>query len=329
MKKVSNGIISIIIVAAGTKSYLKSCLESVRKQNNSNIEIIVIDNSLNQYFGQEFCSYYPEIKLYPSQKNLSYCEALNKGIEISKGNFVLCLNDDVILGEDFIKEALTGFSVEEKIGLVSGKILRSDGKTIDSVELFLGLCRSANEKGYGIKDRGQFEKKRYIFGVNGAVAFYRKRMLEEIKLGLEYFDSDFRFFYEDLDIAWRAQNFGWKGFYIPTAVAFHARGATAMQGEGINKRFARRFLNDELHFDLIKNRYLAIIKNECLWSFLLHLPFVLPYDIFAWGFVLFFRRRLFKKILREKIPLTSAFGKRRLLMQRRRQFKPAPRETIN
>lgn len=324
MESMSNRLISIIIVSSGTKQLLKSCLDSVKAQTFPNIETTVIDNSLNEEFGRGFSVAYPDIKLYAGKRSLSYCGALNKGIEQSRGDFILCLNDDVTLGEDFVKEALAGFDVEDKIGMVSGKILRSNGKTIDSVELFLSLCRSVNERGYGAEDTGQFERKRYIFGVNGAAAFYRRAMLDEVKLNSEYFDSDFRFFYEDLDIAWRAQNLGWKGFYMPTAVAFHIRGATTRQGKGMNKGLARRFLNDELHFDLVKNRYLAIIKNEYLWSFLLHLPFVLLYDIFAWGFILFFRRRLLKKILREKIPITPAFKKRRLLMKRRVELKARP-----
>lgn len=310
MKDVSNGIVSIIIVAAGNKQHLKSCLESIKKQTYTNTEIIVIDNSLNREFSTEFLSGYPDAKFFSSQTNLSYCEALNKGIGLSAGELILCLNDDVALDGNFVREALRGFSLDEKIGMVSGKILRADPKIIDSTGLFLSAWRSARECGYGHRDSGQFEKKRYVFGVNGAVGFYRKEMLEQIKLDSEYFDSDFRFFYEDLDISWRAQNSGWKGFYIPTAVAYHIRGATARLGRGINNRFARRFLNDELYFDLVKNRYLAIIKNETLMGLLVHLPFILLYDMLALGYTLFFRAQVIKKIFLGKIPIGSAFKKR-------------------
>jgi len=79
------------------------------------------------------------------QKNLFYCEALNKEIKMSKGNFTLCLNDDVVLDKGFITEAIRGFLLDPKIGMVSGKILRSDGKTIDSTGLFLSLWRTTKE----------------------------------------------------------------------------------------------------------------------------------------------------------------------------------------
>jgi Predicted glycosyltransferases len=173
--------------------------------------------------------------------------------------------------------------------MVSGKILRSDKATLDSTGLFLSHWRTAKERGYGLKDKGRYEKQGYVFGVNGAVAFYRKEMLEKIKINNEYFDKGLRMFYGDLDIAWRAQNSGWKGYYIPGAVACHVRGATARGGRGINKRFARRFLSDELYADLIKNRYRVILKNDTFLSFLLNLPFILIYDAISWAYTLLFR----------------------------------------
>jgi GT2 family glycosyltransferase len=138
-------------------------------------------------------------------------------------------------------------------------------------------------------------------------------MLNEIKSGSEYFDEDFRFFYEDLDIAWRANNLGWKGYYIPNAVAYHIRGGTARRKGGQGKRYARFYLSDELHFDLIKNRYLGIIKNDSFFGFLFHLPFIIIYDIIILGYILFFKPQLIKKILRAQIPVSSAFRKRVLM----------------
>ena len=309
----SNKIVSIIIVAAGTRGYLKSCLDSIGEQAYPSKEIIVIDNSLNRDFEQEFRQSYPEIKLYPSRENLSYCQALNKGIGVSKGDFILCLNDDVVLGGDYIEKALKAFDIDQRIGMASGKILRSNGKTIDSTGLSLNIWRTATEKGYGLMDVGQFEKPGFIFGVTGAVALYRRPMLEEINVDGEYFDQDFRFFYEDLDIAWRAENRGWKGYYIPGAVAYHVRGGTARKDKGINKKYARRYLSQELLFDLTKNRYLVIIKNEAFLNFLLHLPFILYYDMISWGYILFFKPGLIKMFLGKQVPIASAFRKRRLL----------------
>jgi len=306
----ANKTVSVIIVAAGRRDYLKSLLDSLKQQSYPFLEIIVIDNSPEQNLAGVCEKNYPEVKFYSNKKNPFYCASLNKGIDISTGNFILCLNDDVVLDKKFIGEALKGFDIDENIGMVGGKILRSDRETLDSTGLFLSPFRTAKERGYGIKDAGQFDKKGPVFGVNGAVAFYSRRMLEQIKLNGEYFDTDFRFFYEDLDISWRAHNFGWKGYFIPTAIAYHVRGGTARENQGINKRFARRYLSDELHFDLVKNRCLTIIKNENLLALLIFLPYILIYEILAWLYIIFFKPTVLNLFFVKKVPLYNSFKKR-------------------
>jgi GT2 family glycosyltransferase len=309
MEEKSNRIVSIIVTYS-IKDYLCSCLDSIKEQTYPEYEIIVIDNLDDKNFSQGIIKHYPEVRLYPQKKKISYCEALNLGIKQSTGDFTLCLNDDVILDKRFIEEALRGFFINSKIGIVSGKILRNDRKTLDSTGLFLSLWLTAKERDYGLRDKGQFEKEEYVFGVNGAVAFYRKEMLEDIKEGDDYFDSDFHFFYEDLDIAWRAQRSGWRGYYVPGAVAYHIRGGTARASYGRGKSFARRYLSNELHLDLIKNRYLTIIKNETCLGFLLHLPFILLYDFVVWGYILLFRPKIIKNFLLNLIYFKNALRKR-------------------
>lgn len=318
MQDTSNKLISVVVVAGGKENYLQSCLDSIKNQTHSNFEIIVIDNSLKTNFAEEIIKSYPEIKLYSQPENLFYSAGLNKGIQESNADFVLCLNDDVVLDAGFIQEALSGFLVDSCVGLVSGKILRQDKVTLDSTGLFLTPWRTARERGYGRRAADRFNLPGYIFAAGGAAAFYRRSMLEEIKIDCEYFDSDFRMFYEDLDIAWRANLFGWKAYYIPGAIAYHLRGASARAKAGIGKPFARRYLNDELYLDLIKNRYLSIIKNESFCGFLFHLPLIIIYDFLSFLYVLALKPRLLRRLLSNLRYFKSAFRKRRIIRKMRK-----------
>ncbi|MFH1191630.1 MAG: glycosyltransferase family 2 protein [Candidatus Omnitrophota bacterium] len=286
--------VSVLIVTIGAKNYIQSCLDSLLEQTHPPFEIMVMDNSSQPDFARKLNSLYPSVKIYSSAENLFYTGALNKGIQLAQGEFILCLNDDVILDKEFIREVLKCFLMNRQIGMVSGKILRGDGKTLDSTGLFLSVWRTAKERGYGRPDLGQFDKSGFIFGVSGSAAFYRKEMLEEIKEQGAYFDPGFRMFYEDLDISWRAQKCGWLAYYIPTAVAYHVRGGSFRPDSGIGKAIGRKYLNDRLHCDLIKNRYLAILKNETFFSLLLHLIPILIYDLCAWAYVVFFRPKAIK-----------------------------------
>lgn len=292
MPDTSNRIISVIIVTCGKRDYLLACLDSLAHQLYKGLEIILIDNSRSTALENEISRLYPQVRILLSEENLFYAQALNRGIQASCGEFILCLNDDVTLDKEYIQQAIRGFFLDDKIGMVSGKIFRSDGKTIDSTGLFLSYCYSAKERGYGKKDTLQFEKEEYVFGVNGAVAFYRKAMLEEIKSGSQYFDAQFNIFYEDLDVAWRAQRLGWKGYYIPAAIAYHVRGGSVREDYGINKPYAIRFLSADRQLDLLKNRYLAMIKNEDILHFILRLPGFIFYELMLWGYIVILRPKL-------------------------------------
>ncbi|MFA5119248.1 MAG: glycosyltransferase [Candidatus Omnitrophota bacterium] len=316
--------VSIVIVTAGKGDFIKNCLCSLGKQSFRDTQVIVIDNSLLEHLSLSIVREFPSVRILKNELNMFYCRSLDQGIAVCEGKFILCLNDDVVLEGNFIEEALKGFSVSPDIGMVSGKILRADKKTLDSTGLFLSPWRTAVERGYGTPDEGRFARDGYVFGVNGAVAFYRKALLDGLKVEVspgvtEYFDNDLAFFYEDLDICWRAQNAGWKAYYVPSAIAYHVRGATARRAQGINKRFARFYLNDELNFYLVKNRCLTIIKNEKLICFLMFFPLIFIYDAVTFIYLIFCRPAVLRFFFDPAIPFQSAFRKRQFIKKLKRR----------
>ncbi|MFA5069313.1 MAG: glycosyltransferase family 2 protein [Candidatus Omnitrophota bacterium] len=281
------GLISVIVVTKGAKDYLSRCLRSLHAQTLPPAEVIVIDNSLDAGFSQKIKNDFPQVKIYSAPMNLFYAASLNKGISISRGEFILCLNDDICLDMNFINKARAGFFVNDRVGMVSGKVLRDSIAAIDSAGLSPDIFRRAKERGYGRPDGRPFGKECYIFGPGGAAAFYRREMLEDIRVCRWYFDEDLIMFYEDLDIAWRAKNYGWKGYYIPSAVAYHARGGSFRPDAGLNKPFARRYLDSKAHAWLIRNRYAVMLKNESVLGLILHIAPVMLFGLLELAYALF------------------------------------------
>lgn len=245
-------------------------------QSYRDIEIIVVDNGSSDGSAKMVMSGYEGIRLIENKENLFYCRANNQGIEAAGGDFILCLNSDCALDKDYLKNAMTAFLVDERIGMVSGKILRPDKRTIDSTGLFVARSRKPLERGYGKIDKGQYDKPGYVFGVSGSCMLMKKNMLDYIKDGNGYFDEAFEIYYEDLDLCWRAQKKGWKAYYIPEAIAYHERGATAI---GYSGKRGFRYLSDELKKRYIKNRYKCTKKNDTIEGIILNLPFILLYEI--------------------------------------------------
>jgi len=289
-------MISAVIVNYNRKDLLKRCLDSVRGQTFKDIETIVVDNASSDDSVEMVRTFHPEAKLIWNTRNLLFCKAHNQGIDEAGGNFILCLNNDVILDKDYLKEALFAIGLDTKIGMVSGKVLRMDKKTIDSTGLFLARNRKAVERGYGKKDKGQYEKPGYVFGVSGACAFFRRNMLMDIKDENGYFDERFGMYYEDLDLCWRAQKKGWKAYYTPKAVSYHIRGGTAVTGKrrpGLNLPY----ISKELQKRYIRNRYLCMKKNDSWRGILRNLAFILPYEVKLRGYLMLEKVRCFLKFM--------------------------------
>ncbi|MFA5062804.1 MAG: glycosyltransferase [Candidatus Omnitrophota bacterium] len=314
MAENTNTLVSVVIVTCGVGNYLSDCLDSLEPQRQDFREAIIIDNSLNPDFFRRIKERYSWAQIYPSEVNLYYCASLNKGIELSGGEFILCLNDDVSLAKDFIHNALKGF-FNDNIGMVSGKILRKDKKTLDSAGLFLTNYRTAKERGYALSDTGKFAEAGFIFGASGCAAFYRRKMLESIKEGKDYLDTDLRMFYEDLDVSWRSSRRGWKSYYIPEAIAYHARGGSFRPESGLNKPMAVRYLSDRLFSDLIKNRYIVMLKNERFSRFILNIVPIVLYDLCLWGYVFLFRPKVIKIFISDRKYFARALRKRNKLIR--------------
>ncbi len=311
------GLISVVVVNWNRRDLLRACLESLRAQTYRNLEVVVVDNTScdNSLEYLKACS--PGIKIIANKENLLYSYAQNQGIIQAKGEFILSLNNDVILDRDFLKEAITAMKTDENIGIVSGKILSGDKNFIDTAGQLLSRFRKPLERGYRQKDSGQFDKAGFIFGACGACALYRSRMLDEIRLqNAEYFDNDYGLFYEDLDLNWRANIFGWKAYYAPKAVGYHARGGSAKTGAPAI-RFFRRFnfccLSPSHQLMLLKNRYSTIIKNDTLRNFLRDFFFIFLYDFLIWLYLFLFRPSVIIGLLTDMRFLKTAYEKRKII----------------
>ncbi len=280
-------MISIITVNYNKKEFLRDCLDSVVKQDYEGIEIIVVDNASTDGSRELVGKSYPGVKLITNPVNEFFCAACNRGIESSLGEYILCVNNDVRLGSDYLSAALSKVNIDKRIGMISGKILRDDCSTIDSTGLFPGRNRKPIERGYGEKDTGQLDKEGYVFGVSGACAFFKRELLEDVKDDNGYFDKSFGMYYEDLDICWRAQKKGWKAYYTPGAVAYHKRGGTLLSDRKKNRRVFH-CIPAAYKKMCVRNRYRCMFKNDTPLGILKHFPFIAAYEIKLWSYLLVF-----------------------------------------
>jgi GT2 family glycosyltransferase len=82
----------------------------------------------------------------------------------------------------------------------------------------------AVDRGFGEKDSGQYDQKEYVDGACCAAAMYLRTMLEDIRIGEEYYDEDFFAFLEDAGLSFHPCLRDRRTLYLPSAVAQHVRG---------------------------------------------------------------------------------------------------------
>ena len=263
---------------------LANCLDSVFQQTYPFLEIIIVNNEGRGAWVEEAESKYPKARWIHNSENRLFTGAMNQGISVSKGEWVLSLNNDVVLSSDFVKNLMDALQArDEKIGMACGLLLGMEGETIDSAGQFLSLAKTPRERGHGEKFRGQYQEIEEVFSVPGACGLYRKEMLESVKLSEgEYFDGTFGLFYEDLELGWRARKKGWKALFVPRAVAGHARGL-ATKSSAPRWPWLRRFhaasLSKEHLERLIRNRKETLRRHCTFLEWGTHWPWILSYDL--------------------------------------------------
>lgn len=319
-------LVAINILTYNGKKYLKSCLESALNQDYSNFKIFIADNNSND--GTVEClKYFKDDKIAKiifNSRQTGFATGHNQLIRESDGEFILCLNQDVVLNKSFLEEAIKKIIMDDKIASIQGKILRfnpdgSFSNKIDTTGLVMLKNRRVINRYQGKIDTGCFNVSNEIFGADGAVPVFRRVALEDIRINKEYFDENFFAYKEDVDLAWRLRINGWKNVYQPTAVAWHWRGsgdsATRTPWGIINER---RKLNRFSKYYAFKNQRLMQIKNDSTSLILRHLPWILYKELGAWSYVLFFERYTLSAVkdLIKETPM--AWRKRKIIMANRK-----------
>jgi GT2 family glycosyltransferase len=316
--------VSAVVVTWNSLRHLPGLFGSLAEQTCGPIEVVAVDNGSSDGGAAWVREHWPAARVIENGANLGFCAANNQGIAASSGEFVLLVNTDVVLEPDFIALLVAELDADPGLGWASGKLLLGPapsvrcgeerehdrgygrGRVIDSAgEVFFKTLRMVN-RGQGDADRGQYDAREEVFGVTAAAALYRRAMLEDLRLGDDYFDRDFFSYLEDSDLNWRAQLRGWRCLYEPRAVAYHLR-----------QHATRHPLVIQRHAHA--NRYLAILKNAGLVEIASCAPHLLVYEV----------HRLVKVLLRRP-GLLPAYGEvlRRLPAMLRKRREVQRRRTI-
>lgn len=272
--------VDVNIVTFNSENVIQACLNSVFRQTHRNIQVNIIDNySTDNTIGLLFK--YP-VNVFKNRINLGYAKAHNQALMKSNGKYILTLNPDVVLDKGFIENLVYEMENNPEVGSCSGLLLRVNdtgirSDSVDAAGIFIRRNRRQGLRYEYSQKKFVPIKNEYIFGPDGAAAFYRRKMLTDIMYRKEIFDEDFFMYKEDVDICWRAQLYGWKSLFIPSAIAQHRR--SFRPGE-------RKSVPQNLRLFSVRNRYFLMIKNEIARLYFRDIFWILLYEIKIIGYII-------------------------------------------
>ena len=207
---ISKHNLSIIIVTFKSEDVIHKCIQSI----DSQIDIIIIENSTNCQFKEELERTYTNVSCILTSKNLGMGAGNNIGIKKAKTDFVLILNPDVILEATTINELIIA------------------SQRIKSFAILAPISSDVNYPNYKLLNSKKIKTEDYSFkvkSVDGFAMLFNKKKLDKV-MSKNYFDENFFMYLENDDLCKRIRKINENIFIIPSSKIKH------LGGKGVNKK---------------------------------------------------------------------------------------------
>jgi GT2 family glycosyltransferase len=198
--------------------------------------------------------------------------SINRGMASVPSPYLLLLNNDVELAPDYLEKLLVTLEADERLGFATGKILRATERTkLDGAGDAMLLAGASYRLGHMDHDEGQFEQSMPLLSSCGAAVLYRSKAF----LLCGALDADFFAYLDDLDLALRTYLIGYRGVYVPEAVAYHIGSATL--GQALHPRVVEY---------ITRNQFYVLTKDYPRTVFRRLLPQIVAYQALWFLFAL-------------------------------------------
>ena len=214
-------IVSVIVVNWNGANYLEECLSCLSVQRYQEREIILVDNNSSDSSVSLVREKFTNVQIIELEKNRGFTGGNLAGFSAARGEFIALVNNDTRAEKDWLGNLVYPLMDDPQVGICASKLIIDGIDKIDSAGDGLTSAAVGFKRGLW-KDKYHYLQQERVFGACAAAALYRRTMLDEIG----FFDDDYFLNDEDTDLNFRAQLFGWRCVYVPTAVVYHKVNAT-------------------------------------------------------------------------------------------------------
>lgn len=274
--------------------YLPWLINSLKAQTFKNWTLLVLDNASSDDSVKVIEDNLPGTRVIRQKQNVGFTRGHNLIMNWTESDYVLVLNQDLILDEDYISKLVNFLDKNPKAAAVSGKIMYWDfaeGQKTDSIDSFglkIDRKRSIVDTYQGQKDFSLENTE--VFGLSAVAVLYRRKALATVAQTKEenyheFFDESFFSYKEDIDLAWRLRLAGWQNWLMTGTKAYHHRSVSG--GHNIRFMFNHRALANRMSY---RNHLMLLYKNSFysnIWKDFCHITW---YEFRKFVYLLIFER---------------------------------------
>lgn len=218
-------LVSILIPNKDERDTLKQCLDSIKEKSTyHNYEIIIIENNSTK---QETFDYYKEIdgkdkiRVVYWKSGFNYSALNNFGYTFAKGEYILCLNNDVsVITADWL-ERMIGQCQRKKVGITGVKLYYPDD-TIQHAGVIVGIGGVAGAMFVGMKrERSGYLRKAILQQDLSAVTAACMMLDRGAWEAAGGFNEDLAVAFNDIDFCLKVREAGYLVVYEPNVELYH------------------------------------------------------------------------------------------------------------
>lgn len=235
--------LSVIIVNYNVKYFLEVCLHSVFRaaqglpagQAGMAAEVIVVDNNSSDESCAMVRERFPSVILVENKDNKGFSKANNQGVAIAKGEYILFLNPDTVMAEDFFAKTLAYMDAHPEAGALGPRLIDGKGQFAPDAKKSFPSLSVALFKTTGINklfSRSPYFNKYYAVHIgeyetaqvdvlSGCCMLVRKKAMDDAG---GPFDEDYFMYCEDVDLSYRIEKAGYRNIYYPEVDIIHYKG---------------------------------------------------------------------------------------------------------
>lgn len=215
--------VSIVIPVYNQFDYTHACIKSIINTVKEVSYEIIIGDDMSTDATKKIKRYVSGVRVNVNKTDHGFLMNCNRAAKIAKGEYIIFLNNDTQVHEEWLSSLVALIESDDKIGLVGSKLVYPDGSLQEAGGI---IWSDASGWNYGRNQNADMPEYNYVREcdyISGASIMISKSLWDEIG----GFDERFKPAYcEDSDLAFEVRKRGYKVMYQPKSVVTHFEGVS-------------------------------------------------------------------------------------------------------